>query len=73
LLLDLHDPTRVLARSEKPLMEPEEDYEKKGFFGSVVFTNGHVLRGDEITIYYGASDKVICGARAFISDLLKAF
>jgi len=73
LLLDLHDPTRVLARSEKPLMEPEEDYEKKGFFGSVVFTNGHVLRGDEITIYYGASDKVICGARASISDLLKAF
>ena len=70
LLLDIDDPTRVIARSENPVMEPVEEYEKNGFFGGVVFTNGHVVRGDEITLYYGASDTVICGARGSISGLL---
>ena len=42
-------------------MEPIAPYEQTGFFGNVVFTNGHVVRGDEVTVYYGASDEVICG------------
>lgn len=70
LLLDLDDPTKVLARSEEPLMEPLEDYEKNGFFGEVVFTNGHVVDGDVVTIYYGASDSVICSATLSIREIL---
>lgn len=70
LLLDLEDPRRVLARSETPVMEPEAEYEKKGFFGDVVFTNGHVVDGDKILIYYGASDTVVCGASCPLSGLL---
>ena len=42
---------------------PIADYERTGFFGNVVFTNGHVVDGDTVTLYYGASDSVICGAR----------
>ena len=70
LLLDLNAPAHVLARSQKPLMEPVADYEQKGFFGNVVFTNGHVMEGDTIILYYGASDAVICGARLMIEDVL---
>ncbi len=74
VLLDLNDPTKVLARSKAPLFEPVADYEKTGFFGNVVFTNGHLVKDDEITMYYGASDEVICGAkfsiRAILSELL---
>lgn len=71
LLLDLNDPTKVLARSEKPLMTPMMDYEKTGFFGNVVFTNGHVVDGDTMTLYYGASDEVVCAATLSITDVLK--
>lgn len=71
LLMDLDNPARVLARSAKPLMEPDAEYEQKGFFGHVVFTNGHVVRGDEVFIYYGASDTVVCGARASIAGMLE--
>ncbi len=71
LLLDLHEPWKVLARSEEPIMEPLAEYEKVGFFGNVVFTNGHLVNGDTVTIYYGASDSVICGARFSISEILK--
>jgi len=70
ILLDLNDPSKVLARSKGPIMEPMTDYEKKGFFGSVVFTNGHIVDGDTITIYYGASDEVICGATLSIEAIL---
>ncbi len=70
ILLDLDDPTKVLARSNTPLLEPVADYERKGFFGNVVFTNGHVVRGDEITLYYGASDEVICMATMSVSAIL---
>lgn len=72
LLLDLQQPWKVLARSKSPIMEPATTYECSGFFGKVVFTNGHFVDGDQITMYYGASDSVICGARLSISQILKS-
>ncbi len=71
LLLDLKDPSKVLARSEEPIMEPRESYELTGFFGNVVFTNGHIVEGDRIRMYYGASDEVICGADLSINEIMK--
>jgi beta-1,2-mannobiose phosphorylase / 1,2-beta-oligomannan phosphorylase len=72
LLLDLKSPWKVLARSREPIMEPVAEYERTGFFGNVVFTNGHLVTGDALTIYYGASDSVICGARFSIRDVLRS-
>jgi predicted GH43/DUF377 family glycosyl hydrolase len=71
LLLDLETPWKVLARSREPIMEPVAEYERAGFFGNVVFTNGHVVDGDTLTLYYGASDSVICGARVSIQEILQ--
>lgn len=70
LLLDLNKPWNVIARSATPIMEPLEAYERTGFFGEVIFTNGHLRDGDELTIYYGASDSVICAARFSIAAIL---
>ena len=72
LLLDLDDPSKVLARSEQPIMEPVAPYEQTGFFGNVVFTNGHYVEGDTIYMYYGASDEVICGAKLSIKGILQS-
>ncbi len=71
-LIDLNDPTLVIARSEEPIMVPIEEYELEGFFGQVVFTNGHVVKGDELTIYYGAADEFVCGAKFSISEILSS-
>jgi predicted GH43/DUF377 family glycosyl hydrolase len=71
LLLDLESPWQVLSRSCEPIMEPVADYERTGFFGNVVFTNGHVVDGDTVTLYYGASDSVICGARLSLQKILR--
>ena len=70
LLLDLNEPWRVLARSEAPIMEPQATYEKEGFFGQVIFTNGHLVDGDRITLYYGAADSVICAAHLSVNEIL---
>jgi beta-1,2-mannobiose phosphorylase / 1,2-beta-oligomannan phosphorylase len=51
-------------------MEPIATYECEGFFGNVVFSNGHLTDDHELTLYYGASDSVVCGARFSIREIL---
>lgn len=72
MLLDLNDPSKVLARSEEPIMEPIAPYEQTGFFGNVVFSNGQIVDGDTVHIYYGASDEVICTADLSIEEILNS-
>jgi len=71
-LLDLEDPTKVIARTELPIMVPTAEYEISGFFGNVVFTNGHIVEpdGDTVTVYYGASDEFVCGAKFSINEII---
>jgi len=72
MLLDHSDPTRILARSIRPILEPEADYECEGFFGGVVFTNGHVVDGSRIMVYYGAADSCVCGVQYGLESLLQS-
>jgi predicted GH43/DUF377 family glycosyl hydrolase len=71
LLLDLNDPSIVVARSEEPIMIPTESYERTGFFGEVIFTNGHIIDGDQIQMYYGAADEYVGLATFSIAAILK--
>lgn len=70
VLLDLNDPTLVLARSTDPVFEPTEDYEKIGIVNNVVFPCGLVVKNDKIYLYYGGADKVVGLAECNISDIL---
>ena len=70
LLLDAHDPSRVIARSRAPILSPEMKYEREGFFGSVVFTCGLLAEGDLGRIYYGAADGVTAVADLSLDDIL---
>lgn len=69
-LMDLENPSKVIARTLEPIMMPQENYELSGFFGYVVFTNGHIVEGDKLTIYYGAADEFVCGAYFSITEIL---
>lgn len=69
LLLDKKNPTKVLRRSTKPLVEPVLDYETNGFFGKVVFSCGLTHRGDDVTIYYGVSDENIACVKMSLKDI----
>ncbi len=71
LLLDLDDPSKIIARSELPLFEPEADYETKGFFGNVVFTCGLLYEERILKIYYGAADTAIACVTMSIDDVFR--
>lgn len=71
ILLDLKDPTKVLARTDIPLFEPEMDYELYGDVNNVVFPCGAVMIKDEIFLYYGGADLVVGVAKMKVKDILK--
>lgn len=70
MLLDLNEPHRMLAKSAEPIMVPEAPYETEGFMRNVVFTCGAIVRGDTVSIYYGASDEVMAAADMSVSEIL---
>jgi predicted GH43/DUF377 family glycosyl hydrolase len=72
VLLDANEPWKVLARTSKPIFEPQADYECRGFFGNVVFTCGLLCEDEKIKLYYGASDTVTCFAKIDLADVLSA-
>lgn len=71
-LLDVDDPTHVIARRGTPLFEPEVPYEKEGQVAEVVFPCGAVAINDRLFVYYGGADKVIGVATIKLSELLKS-
>jgi len=70
MLLDLNDPTKVIYRSSKPILEPEKDYENNGFKAGVVYISGAVIKDGEVLVYYGASDSYVSMARANLEEFL---
>ncbi len=70
MVLDKNDPTKVLYRSAHPILSPDVHYENHGKPG-VVYASGMVVRGDDLYIYYGGADKVVCVATTSLAKLLK--
>lgn len=68
-LLDLQDPTRVLARQPHPILTPELPWEREGHVDNVVFSCGQVVLGEDVYVYYGGADTVIGVAAMRLSDV----
>jgi len=69
MLLDLEDPIKVLFKSKKPILEPEEEYELNGWQG-MTYSCGAVIRSGRLFVYYGGGDKVVGVASIRLSELL---
>ncbi len=82
LLLDLSDPSTVLARTRNNILEPRDPWEMVGQVPNVVFPTGLIVDGfdDEgfaaadsgVTLYYGAADTCVCAATTTVGELLSA-
>lgn len=70
-LLDLDDPTKVIARLPYSLFSPEYNWELIGDVNNVVFPTGAVVFGDTLFIYYGAADSHIACASVSLSKLME--
>jgi predicted GH43/DUF377 family glycosyl hydrolase len=70
-LLNLKDPTKVVARLPYPLLSPTEEYEKQGLVHNVVFPTGTAIFDDRLYIYYGSADTFISCASVKLDSLIK--
>jgi predicted GH43/DUF377 family glycosyl hydrolase len=69
LLLDLKDPTKVLYRSEYPLLQPDEWYENDWKPG-IIYASGAVIKDGTLFIYYGGGDKHIAVASVNLKEFI---
>ena len=71
-LLDLQSPEKCLLRGDSWAFGPEEDYEREGDVGNVVFPCGYTIGKDTDTIhlYYGAADTSIALATCSVHEVL---
>lgn len=69
MILDINDPSKVLYRSKHPILSPDVHYENNGKPG-VVYASGALIKGDDLYVYYGGADKVVCVATTPIKQFL---
>lgn len=82
VVLDLDDPSRVLARTWNNVLEPRELYEQVGQVPNVVFPGGMIVEATDddgfalpesrLSIYYGAADTCVGLATTTVGRLLHA-
>ena len=58
MLLDLDDPSRVVARLPEPLVVPSAG-ERDGYVPNVVYSCGAMRHGDTLVLPYGVNDAVV--------------
>jgi predicted GH43/DUF377 family glycosyl hydrolase/mannose-6-phosphate isomerase-like protein (cupin superfamily) len=69
-LLDLEDPTKVIARLPHPLFSPVSEAERLGDVNNVVFPTSAIERSGRLFIYYGAADSRIMCKSVNLEELL---
>jgi len=71
VILDREDPTRVVGRTNIPILSPRERYERVGDLTNIVYSCGALLEPDgEVNIFYGAADSCICRGTTTVRDIV---
>jgi predicted GH43/DUF377 family glycosyl hydrolase len=70
-LLDKHDPTRLLARMQLPLVHPSPK-ERDGYVPNVVYSCGALVHDRTLLLPYGVADSFATFASVALDDLLAA-
>lgn len=70
MLLDYEDPRKILGRTNEPLLEPIEKYERYGQVPNVIFPCGAVIIDTTVYLYYGGADSVTGVATMPLKSLL---
>lgn len=69
-LLDLNNPSIVIASLDEPLLSPTED-EREGYVPNVLYSCGMMVHGGDLIIPYAMSDSAVGFATVKISEVLQ--
>ncbi|MBX4197745.1 hypothetical protein KW782_00215 [Candidatus Parcubacteria bacterium] len=70
MILDTDNPEKILYRTSHPILCPDMHYENDGKPG-VVYASGAIIKDDELYVYYGGGDKVVCVASSPLDSFLE--
>jgi len=71
VLLDKDDPSKVLGRTQEPILAAA-DQDREGYVPNVVYTCGALKHGDNLFVPYGVADSSVAFAFIPIASLLAA-
>lgn len=74
-LLDLKNPSKVIARAQRPILIPDRPYERGTFENkSVLFPTGMLLdnNGRDLLIFSGGGDAVVSVKKVALKDIMKS-
>ena len=71
ILLDLENPTKMIARLDAPLLAPDEK-EREGYVPNVVYSCGALIHNNELVIPYAMSDINSGIAMVAVKELLSS-
>ena len=69
LLLDLENPTKIIASLDEPLLVPHEE-EREGYVPNVVYTCGALIHNNQLVIPYAMSDITSGIATVDVTELI---
>jgi len=69
MILDKDNPTKILHRSAHSILSPDMHYENNWKPG-IIYASGAVIKGDDLRVYYGGGDKVVCVAETPVKKFL---
>jgi predicted GH43/DUF377 family glycosyl hydrolase len=81
LLLDLHNPQKIIGATKKPILSPTMDYEtlkqesiyeNQGFLKNIVFPTGIVNESDDLFIYSGTADTYTAVTKLSLEEIIDA-
>lgn len=70
ILLDLEDPSLLVASYEQPILSPGNDHRRDGYVPNVVYSCGGFAHGDTLVLPYGIGDQRIGMGTLSIKQLL---
>jgi predicted GH43/DUF377 family glycosyl hydrolase len=71
VLLDKHDPSKVLARTALPILSPSDE-DREGYVPNVVYTCGALANGRRLFMPYGVADSSVAFSFLDLNELLRS-
>jgi len=72
VVLDKHNPQKIIKRTAYPIIKPEPDFGKNGMVRNVIFPSGAILERNTLNLYFGSSDNFCAVSKMKYSCVLRS-
>lgn len=71
MILDRHNPEKVLYRTIRPVLSPQAWYEREGLVANITYPCGAIVKDDTLFVYYGGADTHVAVATAHLRTFVE--